>query len=115
MNPGINNPGLNNPGLSNGTTNPSRVAPPSNQPNQQGNNQLPHGNPNDRKPFVPGPGPGGFGAGSAGSVAGRGSFGPSNPGTSNGEEDKEHKSNYLVLTDEYFDDDRMVAPPVIGG
>jgi hypothetical protein len=32
-----------------------------------------------------------------------------------GEEDKEHKSNYLVPTDEFFDDDRMVAPPVIGG
>jgi hypothetical protein len=32
-----------------------------------------------------------------------------------GGEDKEHKSNYLVPTDEFFDDDRMVAPPVIGG
>ncbi|MFD4642864.1 hypothetical protein ACFWN2_36540 [Lentzea sp. NPDC058436] len=101
-----------------------------------------------------GRGAGGFGAGGAGSMAGRGSFGPSNPGGSagvahgpegtargganaaggtgrqgaagagaggagagagNGEEDKEHKSNYLVPTDEYFDDDRMVAPPVIGG
>ncbi|GGN17655.1 hypothetical protein GCM10011609_68230 [Lentzea pudingi] len=213
-NPSLNNPGPTNPGLNNGTTNSSWVAPPSNQPNPQGNNQLPHGggNPNDRKPFVPGPGPlppglrpnpndargtgrgsgtpggaarggpgsgapggtgrggpggggtgagaggrgptpGGFGAGSAG-PAGRGSFGPSNPGgaagvahgpegttrggsgaagpgrtgaagaggmggvgagASNGEEDKEHKSNYLVPTDDYFDDDRMVAPPVIGG
>ncbi|MGZ3142028.1 WXG100-like domain-containing protein [Lentzea chajnantorensis] len=31
-----------------------------------------------------------------------------------GEEDKEHRSNYLVPTDEYFDDNRMVVPPVIG-
>ncbi|MCX2954954.1 hypothetical protein [Lentzea sp. NEAU-D7] len=198
--PGTGTPGtsnLGNPGLNNGTTNTSWAAPPVTQPKPQGNNQLPNGgNPNDRKPFMPGPGPippglrlndpraavrggggsggagrgapgaggagggrgaGGFGAGSAGGVgsaAGCGSFGPSNPGgaagvahgsegtargggsaasagragatgpvgagsagagTGNGEEDKEHKSNYLVPTDEYFDDDRMVAPPVIGG
>lgn len=201
--PGIGTPGTSNlgsPGLNNGTTNTSWAAPPATQRNPQGNNQLPNGgNPNDRKPFMHGPGPippglrpndpraagrggggsggtgrgapgapgagggrgaGGFGAGSAGgagSAAGRGSFGPSNPGgaagvahgpegtargggnaasagragtagaagaagaggagagAGNGEEDKEHKSNYLVPTDEYFEDDRMVAPPVIGG
>ncbi|MCR3746545.1 hypothetical protein [Lentzea californiensis] len=192
--PGTGTPGtanLGSPGLNNGTTNPSWAAPLATQPNPQGNNQLLNGgNPNDRKPFTPGPGlippglrpndpraagrggggsggagrgapgaggrgAGGFGAGSAGgagSAAGRGSFGPSNPGgaagvahgpegtarggasgtgragtagaagaggagagAGNGEEDKEHKSNYLVPTDEYFDDDRMVAPPVIGG
>lgn len=195
--PGIGTPGTSNlgsPGLNNGTTNPSWAAPPVTQPNPQGNNQLPNGGTsNDRKPFMPGPGPippglrpndpraagrggggssgagrgvpgagggrgaGGFGpgsAGGAGSAAGRGSFGPSNPGgaagvahgpegaarggnnaapagragtagaagaggagagAGNGEEDKEHKSNYLIPTDEYFDDDRMVAPPVIGG
>lgn len=48
---------------------------------------------------------GGTGAGGAGAGAGGGQGG----------EDKEHKSNYLVPTDEFFDDDRMVAPPVIGG
>ncbi len=50
---------------------------------------------------------GGAGAGGAGAGAGKGGGG--------GEEDKEHKSNYLIPTDEFFDDDRMVAPPVIGG
>jgi hypothetical protein len=182
------NPGLNNPGLNNGTTNTSWAAPPATQPHPQTTNQLPNSaNPNDRRPFLPGPAPlppgfrpnpndsratgrgtgatgrgtsggggagrspGGFSAGSAGSTAGRGTFGPSNPGGSagvthgpegsaragasatttgrpgaagaagaggagagNSEEDKEHRSNYLIPTDEYFDDDRMVAPPVIG-
>ena len=33
-----------------------------------------------------------------------------------GEDDIEHKSaDYLVETDDVFGDDRMVAPPVIGG
>ncbi|KOV85752.1 hypothetical protein [Nocardia sp. NRRL S-836] len=70
-----------------------------------------------------GPG-GGAGAGhgpegaARGGAAGRsGAPGAAGAGTgagNGGEEDKEHRSNYLVPTDEYFDDDRMVAPPVIG-
>jgi hypothetical protein len=52
-------------------------------------------------------------AGAAG-AAGMGAGGGAGAGKG-GEEDKEHKSNYLVPTDEFFDDDRMVAPPVIGG
>jgi hypothetical protein len=64
-------------------------------------------------------GPGGAGAGAAGrggaaGAAGMGAGAGAGAGKG-GEEDKEHKSNYLVPTDEFFDDDRMVAPPVIGG
>jgi hypothetical protein len=58
-------------------------------------------------------GGGAGGAGRAG-AAGAAGAGGAGAGAGNGEEDKEHKSNYLVPTDEYFDDDRMVAPPVIG-
>ncbi|GGP73155.1 hypothetical protein [Saccharothrix coeruleofusca] len=36
-------------------------------------------------------------------------------GQGQGEEDQEHKAKYLIPTDEYFDDDRLVAPPTIGG
>jgi hypothetical protein len=36
-------------------------------------------------------------------------------GKGQGDEDKEHTSKYLEPTDEYFGDERMVAPPVIGG
>ncbi|MGW4208438.1 hypothetical protein ACWEIJ_10685 [Lentzea sp. NPDC004789] len=53
-------------------------------------------------------------AGAAG-AGGTGAGGGAGAGKGGGEEDKEHKSNYLVPTDEFFDDDRMVAPPVIGG
>ncbi|MEU0882207.1 hypothetical protein ABZ345_26620 [Lentzea sp. NPDC005914] len=178
------------PGSNNGTTNPSWVAPPTNQPTIPPGNTPPGGGQN-RPPFTPpgmlppgmrppgggqpgrpgqggpgmGRGPGGGGAGGGrgmgpggmGGAAGRaaGSFGPANPGGNagvmgngpggagagagagsagragaagagaggagagagkgGGEEDKEHKSNYLIPTDEFFDDDRMVAPPVIGG
>ncbi|MFJ5991244.1 hypothetical protein [Lentzea sp. NPDC092896] len=69
-----------------------------------------------------GPG-GGAGAGAAGAGAagrggaagGMGAGGGAGAGKGGGEEDKEHKSNYLVPTDDFFDDERMVAPPVIGG
>ena len=44
-----------------------------------------------------------------------GAGGGAGAGKGGGEEDKEHKSNYLVPTDDFFDDERMVAPPVIGG
>ncbi|HEX8865702.1 MAG TPA: hypothetical protein VF821_08605, partial [Lentzea sp.] len=68
---------------------------------------------------VMGGGPGGAGAGAAGRAgaagAGGAGAGGAGAGKGGGEEDKEHKSNYLVPTDEFFDDDRMVAPPVIGG
>ncbi|MET8757478.1 hypothetical protein [Lentzea sp. NPDC004782] len=69
---------------------------------------------------VMGTGPGGTGAGAAGrggaaGAAGAAGAGGAGHGGKGGEEDKEHKSNYLVPTDEFFDDDRMVAPPVIGG
>ncbi|WP_051771095.1 hypothetical protein [Lentzea albidocapillata] len=69
---------------------------------------------------VMGNGPGGAGAGAGAGAAGRGAAGAGGMGAGagagkGGEEDKEHKSNYLLPTDEFFDDDRMVAPPVIGG
>ncbi|KJK47472.1 hypothetical protein UK23_20105 [Lentzea aerocolonigenes] len=188
-----NVPAMTPPGGNNGTTNPSWVAPPTNQPTipPGGNQNNPPGGGTNRPPFTPpgmlppgmrppgggqpgrpglgGPGTGrgpggggggggaggrGMGPGGMGGAAGRGggSFGPSNPGGGagvmgaggsgaagsatgaagkagaagaggmggagggkGGEEDKEHKSNYLIPTDEFFDDDRMVAPPVIGG
>lgn len=65
-----------------------------------------------------GGGPGAAGSGAAGrqGAAGAGAGGGAGAGQGGqGTEDKEHKSNYLVPTDEFFDDDRMVAPPVIGG
>jgi hypothetical protein len=67
-----------------------------------------------------GPGSAGTGAGAAGAgrAGGPGAGGAGAGGAGQGgqgEEDKEHKSNYLIPTDEFFDDDRMVAPPVIGG
>ena len=175
--PGLNN-GTTNPSWVAPPTTPPNQLPNGGNPNDRrpplpGPGPLPPGmrpNPNDPRgagrPNGPGAagrgaggpgaggrgfGAGGFGAGSAGSQAGRGTFGPSNPGgaagithgpegtargsanaagagrqgaagagaagaggAGNGEEDKEHRSNYLVPTDEYFDDDRMVAPPVIG-
>jgi hypothetical protein len=70
---------------------------------------------------VMGNGPAGVGAGAgagaagrAGAAGGMGAGGGAGAGKG-GEDDKEHKSNYLIPTDEFFDDDRMVAPPVIGG
>jgi hypothetical protein len=35
-------------------------------------------------------------------------------GKGEGGEDQEHQSKYLVPTDDHFNDQRMVAPPVIG-
>ncbi|MFD4675814.1 hypothetical protein ACFWNN_39210 [Lentzea sp. NPDC058450] len=61
-----------------------------------------------------GAGAAGAGRGGAAGAGGMGAGGGAGGGKG-GEEDKEHKSNYLVPTDEFFDDDRMVAPPVIGG
>ncbi|WP_330272856.1 hypothetical protein OG205_39205 [Lentzea sp. NBC_00516] len=66
----------------------------------------------------PGGGTGAAGAGAAGrggAAGGMGAGGGAGAGKGGGEEDKEHKSNYLVPTDDFFDDERMVAPPVIGG
>ncbi|SFR11844.1 hypothetical protein SAMN04488564_103679 [Lentzea waywayandensis] len=66
----------------------------------------------------PGGAAGSSGAGAAGrggAAGGMGAGGGAGAGKGGGEEDKEHKSNYLVPTDDFFDDDRMVAPPVIGG
>lgn len=63
-----------------------------------------------------GPGSAGSAGGAAGGRAGAAGAGGMGAGAGKGgEEDKEHKSNYLIPTDEFFDDDRMVAPPVIGG
>ncbi|HEX7305684.1 hypothetical protein [Lentzea sp.] len=60
-------------------------------------------------------GPGAAGAaGTAGRAGAAGGAGVGPAGQAKGEEDKEHKANYLVPTDEFFDDDRMVAPSVIG-
>lgn len=71
---------------------------------------------------VMGSGPGGAGAGGAGAgragaagAAGMGAGGAGAGQGGQGGDDTEHKSNYLLPTDEFFDDDRMVAPPVIGG
>ncbi|SDL66839.1 PPE family protein [Lentzea albidocapillata subsp. violacea] len=51
-------------------------------------------------------------AGAAGAAAGGGAPGQ----RGEGEDDIEHKAaDYLVETDDVFGDDRMVAPPVIGG
>ena len=64
-----------------------------------------------------GSGPGaGAGAGKAGAAgAGMGAGGAHGP-KGEGEDDIEHKAaDYLVETDDVFGDDRMVAPPVIGG
>ncbi|MFD4674594.1 PPE domain-containing protein [Lentzea sp. NPDC058450] len=57
----------------------------------------------------------GAGAGKAG-AAGAGGAGGAHGQKGEGEEDIEHKAaDYLVETDDVFGDERMVAPPVIGG
>jgi hypothetical protein len=38
---------------------------------------------------------------------------PAAPG-SGAEDDKEHRRKYVVESDKYFADDRLVPPPVIG-
>lgn len=67
-------------------------------------------------------GRGGAGAGAGGAAGARGAAGAgamggagAGAGKGQGAEDTEHTSKYLEHTDEYFGDDRMVAPPVIGG
>ncbi|MET9628220.1 PPE domain-containing protein [Lentzea sp. NPDC006480] len=70
-----------------------------------------------------GSGPEGMRAGAIGSGAGAGKGGAAGSGAGGahgqkgeGEDDLEHKvADYLVETDDVFGDDRMVAPPVIGG
>lgn len=58
------------------------------------------------------PGQGGRGAaGAPGAMAGMGAGGQ---GQGQGGEDQEHKAKYLIPTDEYFDDNRLVSPPTIG-
>ncbi|MEU5696258.1 hypothetical protein [Actinosynnema sp. NPDC020468] len=58
----------------------------------------------------------GVGSAGAGRVARPGGPGPVGgpPGPVEREEDREHAAKYLVPTDEYFDDDRLVAPQTIG-
>ncbi|SFR18478.1 PPE family protein [Lentzea waywayandensis] len=57
----------------------------------------------------------GAGAGKAG-AAGAGAGGGAHGQKGEGEDDIEHKvADYLVETDDVFGDERMVAPPVIGG
>lgn len=66
-------------------------------------------------------GAGGYGAaGRGGALAGRGAgaagggiMGPAAAGAQR-EDDGEHKRKYQVASDEYFADDRLVPPPVIG-
>ncbi|MFF5099344.1 MULTISPECIES: hypothetical protein [Actinosynnema] len=58
---------------------------------------------------------GSAGARGTASAAGAGGMGAGGRGGSGDGEDLEHKSKYLVPTDDYFDDGRMVAPPTIGG
>jgi len=54
-------------------------------------------------------------AGKGGAGAGMGAGGAQGQ-KGEGEDDLEHKAaDYLVETDDVFGDDRMVAPPVIGG
>jgi hypothetical protein len=50
---------------------------------------------------------------SAGANAGMGA-GAGGQGQGQGGEDQEHKAKYLIPTDEYFDDNRLVSPPTIG-
>ncbi|RDI29810.1 PPE domain-containing protein [Lentzea flaviverrucosa] len=58
----------------------------------------------------------GAGAGKAGAAGAAGAGGGAHGQRSEGEEDIEHKAaDYLVETDDVFGDERMVAPPVIGG
>lgn len=58
-----------------------------------------------------GAGQGGRGAaGTPGVMGGAGAGG----GQGQGGEDQEHKAKYLIPTDEYFDDNRLVSPPTIG-
>lgn len=74
--------------------------------------------------MMPGMGPdamrgGAMGAGGAagkGGAAGAGVGGGAPGAKGEGEDDIEHKAaDYLVETDDVFGDERMVAPPVIGG
>lgn len=61
--------------------------------------------------------PGGAAAGQAGARGGAQAAGvgaAAGTGAGTGEEDQEHKAKYLIPTDEYFDDNRLVAPPTIG-
>lgn len=70
-----------------------------------------------------GSGPDGVRGGAMGSGAGAGKGGAAGAGAGGahgqkgeGEDDLEHKAaDYLVETDDVFGDERMVAPPVIGG
>ncbi|SDP83630.1 PPE domain-containing protein [Lentzea jiangxiensis] len=64
-----------------------------------------------------GPGVGaGAGAGKAGAAGAGMGAGGAHGQKGEGEDDIEHKAaDYLVETDDVFGDDRMVAPPVIGG
>jgi hypothetical protein len=58
----------------------------------------------------------GSGAGAAGKGGAAGAGGGAHGQKGEGEDDLEHKAaDYLVETDDVFGDDRMVAPPVIGG
>ncbi|ACU36134.1 PPE domain-containing protein [Actinosynnema mirum] len=72
---------------------------------------------------VGGSGSGGVGAGAAGATGARGAaggmgaagMGGAGGGRGQGSEDVEHSAKYLEATDAYYEDDRLVAPPVIGG
>ncbi|MFD1151648.1 hypothetical protein, partial [Saccharothrix hoggarensis] len=57
-----------------------------------------------------GPGQGNARGAAAGAPAGMGAGGQGGQGG----EDQEHKAKYLIPTDDYFDDNRLVAPPTIG-
>jgi hypothetical protein len=55
------------------------------------------------------------GRGGAGGAGGRGSGGMGHPGGGGRrEDDREHKSSYLIEGDDVFGTDVKVAPPVIG-
>lgn len=62
---------------------------------------------------APGAGPAGQGGrGAAGTPGAMGAG--AGAGAGQGAEDQEHKAKYLIPTDDYFDDERLVAPPTIG-
>ncbi|WP_447006568.1 hypothetical protein ACRAKI_08865 [Saccharothrix isguenensis] len=60
------------------------------------------------------PGQGGRGGAGAPGAMGAGMGAAGGQGQGQGGEDLEHKAKYLIPTDEYFDDNRLVSPPTIG-
>ncbi|XVV05810.1 PPE domain-containing protein [Actinosynnema sp. CA-248983] len=62
----------------------------------------------------PGFGPTGSPTGTNARSAAPGAMGGVGAGHGQGDEDQEHQAKFLIPSDEYFDDNRLVAPPTIG-